>query len=169
MRQELEFEIPTVKGRQWHLAVDTAALPPQDIVDPGREKPIAGDHVHVRGSQRRRAVVAVAARDVTRSGGVKGDTPIFVASCHKNRDSPLFCTAGDGCATNGSRDGPSVALDGFGQLRLDRRDRRTVPLHFLGDVGQHVGMTAGHVEPLRRVMAQVNSRGGSCWTGLSGP
>ena len=56
--QELEFEIPTVKGRQWHLAVDTAALPPQDIVDPGREKPIAGDHVHVRG----RSVVVLLSR-----------------------------------------------------------------------------------------------------------
>ena len=54
----LDFEIPTVKGRQWHLAVNTAEPSPQDIVDPGSEKPITGDHIHVQG----RSVVVLLSR-----------------------------------------------------------------------------------------------------------
>ena len=45
----LDFEVPAVKGRQWHLAVDTARPSPGDILDPGRETPVAGDRVRVEG------------------------------------------------------------------------------------------------------------------------
>ena len=45
----LEFEIPVVKGRQWHLAVNTAEPSPQDIADPGKERPIAGSRIRAEG------------------------------------------------------------------------------------------------------------------------
>ena len=45
----LDFEVPAVKGRQWHLAVDTARPSPADILDPGRETPLAGPRVRVEG------------------------------------------------------------------------------------------------------------------------
>jgi glycogen operon protein len=47
--QGLDFELPAVQGRQWHLVVDTAQPSPQDIAEPGEEKPIAGPQVHVEG------------------------------------------------------------------------------------------------------------------------
>jgi len=46
--QGLDFELPVVKGRQWCVAVDTAEASPGDIADPGKEKPIAADRIHVQ-------------------------------------------------------------------------------------------------------------------------
>ena len=57
-REWLDFEIPIVKRRQWYLAVDTAQGAPCDIAEPGREKAILADHVHVQG----RSVVVLLSR-----------------------------------------------------------------------------------------------------------
>ena len=54
----LDFEIPAVKGRQWHLAVDTAQPSPRRHCRSGQEKPIAGDRIHVEG----RSVVVLLSR-----------------------------------------------------------------------------------------------------------
>jgi glycogen operon protein len=35
--EALEAEIPELPGRTWHIAVDTARAPPQDVVDPARQ------------------------------------------------------------------------------------------------------------------------------------
>jgi glycogen operon protein len=43
----LDFEIPIVKDRQWHLAVNTAEPPPKDIIDQGKEPPIIGSTLQV--------------------------------------------------------------------------------------------------------------------------
>jgi isoamylase len=40
--QPLEFELPSVTGRGWFRAVDTALLPPNDFSDPGTEVSISG-------------------------------------------------------------------------------------------------------------------------------
>jgi glycogen operon protein len=56
--QGLDFELPVVKGRQWHLVVDTAKPSPQDIIDPGKEQPLAGQQIHVEG----RSVVVLVSR-----------------------------------------------------------------------------------------------------------
>jgi glycogen operon protein len=56
--QGLDFEIPAVAGRQWHLVVDTARPSPQDIAEPGEEQPIAGQRLHVEG----RSVVVLLSR-----------------------------------------------------------------------------------------------------------
>ncbi len=47
--EELEFEIPAIKGRQWHLAVNTAEPSPQDIATPGNERPVAGNRIRAEG------------------------------------------------------------------------------------------------------------------------
>jgi isoamylase len=40
--EPLEFELPTVAGRQWHRVVDTSLASPQDVADPGQEPQIDG-------------------------------------------------------------------------------------------------------------------------------
>jgi glycogen operon protein len=45
----LEFDLPPVEGRQWHLAVDTAAASPLDACEPGREKRISGNSLRAQG------------------------------------------------------------------------------------------------------------------------
>ena len=37
--ESLTFEVPSLQGRSWYYAVVTAALPPNDIADPGAERP----------------------------------------------------------------------------------------------------------------------------------
>jgi isoamylase len=37
----LDFEIPVLPGRKWHLAIDTSAPSPADIADPGSERPVS--------------------------------------------------------------------------------------------------------------------------------
>ena len=54
----LDFELPIVKGRRWFLTVDTAAASPQDIAEPGQEKPLSRDRLHVQG----RSVVVLLSR-----------------------------------------------------------------------------------------------------------
>ncbi len=54
----LEFEIPAVTGRQWHLAVDTAQPAPGDIAEPGEERPILAGRIQVQG----RSVVVLLSR-----------------------------------------------------------------------------------------------------------
>ena len=45
----LDFDLPPVEGRQWHLAVDTAEPPPLDASEPGQEKLIAGNSLRAQG------------------------------------------------------------------------------------------------------------------------
>ncbi len=54
----LDFEIPTVKGRRWHLAVNTAEPSPQDIAEPGKEQPVAGSRIRAEA----RSVVVLLSR-----------------------------------------------------------------------------------------------------------
>ena len=56
--QGLDFEIPVVEGRQWHVVVDTAQPSPLDIAEPGEEIPVAGQRIHVQG----RSVVILLSR-----------------------------------------------------------------------------------------------------------
>ena len=56
--EPLDFEIPVVKGRQWHLAIDTAASSPGDIADPGTERAIAESRIHAEA----RSVVVLLSR-----------------------------------------------------------------------------------------------------------
>jgi glycogen operon protein len=39
--EQLEFELPTITGRGWHRAIDTALDSPDDILEPGKECPTA--------------------------------------------------------------------------------------------------------------------------------
>jgi len=57
--QELDFQLPTVEGRCWRRAFDTALAPPDDASEPGREPPVADDRVYQAGP--RSAVVLVSA------------------------------------------------------------------------------------------------------------
>jgi isoamylase len=41
--ETLDFELPVVSGRRWHLAVDTAQPSPHDIADPGFEPEVTGN------------------------------------------------------------------------------------------------------------------------------
>jgi isoamylase len=41
--EPLDFELPTVPGRGWFRALDTALPAPSDIADPGAEVSISGD------------------------------------------------------------------------------------------------------------------------------
>jgi len=41
--EPLDFELPTVSGRGWYRALDTALLAPSDIADPGAEVAISGN------------------------------------------------------------------------------------------------------------------------------
>jgi glycogen operon protein len=54
----LDFDLPPVEGRRWHLAVDTAEAPPLDASEPGREKLIAGNSLRAQG----RSVVVLVSR-----------------------------------------------------------------------------------------------------------
>jgi len=45
----LEFELPAVSGRRWYKAIDTAAVPPLDIPDPGREPGVSTSTCAVQG------------------------------------------------------------------------------------------------------------------------
>ena len=55
--ESLDFEVPTVEGRCWHIAVDTAREPLDDIVDdPGSEPPVSENKYTV---QARSVVVLV--------------------------------------------------------------------------------------------------------------
>jgi glycogen operon protein len=47
--ESLDFELPTVPGRTWLKAVDTAQPPPLDIADLGGERPVAGKLHSVEG------------------------------------------------------------------------------------------------------------------------
>ena len=55
----LDFEIPAVKGRQWHLAVDTAQPSPQDIAESGQGEADRRQPHPRRRAQRRRLAVSV--------------------------------------------------------------------------------------------------------------
>jgi glycogen operon protein len=52
----LDFDLPHVEGRRWHLAVDTAESPPLDASEPGQEKRVAGDSLR---AQARSVIVLV--------------------------------------------------------------------------------------------------------------
>ena len=52
----LDFDLPTVPGRSWSRAVDTAQPPPLDIADLGGELPVSGTSYRV---QERSVVVLV--------------------------------------------------------------------------------------------------------------
>ena len=54
----LDFELPAVPGRQWHLAVDTDAPAPADIVEAGQEPPVGGASHRVAG----RSIVVLISR-----------------------------------------------------------------------------------------------------------
>jgi isoamylase len=45
----LSFELPTVLGRHWSRAVDTAQTPPYDISYPGQEPAVPGNAYLVQG------------------------------------------------------------------------------------------------------------------------
>ncbi len=57
--ENLVFQIPTVDGRTWHRAINTASDTPQDIVDPTTAPPIPGDSFEVVG----RSVVVLVSQD----------------------------------------------------------------------------------------------------------
>ena len=54
----LDYELPAVPGRRWHLAVDTNAPAPGDIVEAGQERPIAAATHRVTG----RSIVVLISR-----------------------------------------------------------------------------------------------------------
>ena len=60
--QDLDFEIPALTGRQWLKVIDTALLPPEDVVEPGQANVVSANTCHV---VKRSAVVLVSR---TRSG-----------------------------------------------------------------------------------------------------
>ena len=47
--EPLDFDLPPVTGRRWHLAVDTAEATPLDAGEPGQEKLIAGNSLRAQG------------------------------------------------------------------------------------------------------------------------
>ena len=47
--EELNFEIPSIEGREWYKVVDTADPSPMDIVEPGKETMVSGDVCLVKG------------------------------------------------------------------------------------------------------------------------
>jgi glycogen operon protein len=56
--EPLDFELPAIAGRQWHLAINTDAPSPGDIAEPGLERPVAGATKRVAG----RSIVALISR-----------------------------------------------------------------------------------------------------------
>ncbi|HEV2716140.1 MAG TPA: glycogen debranching enzyme GlgX, partial [Terriglobales bacterium] len=47
--QNLDFDIPSIEGRKWFRAVDTALPSPEDIAEAGQEVEISGNTYHVNG------------------------------------------------------------------------------------------------------------------------
>ncbi|HEX9132901.1 MAG TPA: glycogen debranching protein GlgX [Ktedonobacteraceae bacterium] len=47
--QNLDFDIPSIEGRKWFRAVDTALPSPEDIAEAGQEIEICGNTYHVNG------------------------------------------------------------------------------------------------------------------------
>lgn len=47
--QNLDFDIPSIEGRKWFRAVDTALPSPEDIAEAGQEVEIRGNTYHVNG------------------------------------------------------------------------------------------------------------------------
>jgi len=47
--QNLDFDIPSIEGRKWFRAVDTALPSPEDIAEAGQEVEIASNIYHVNG------------------------------------------------------------------------------------------------------------------------
>jgi glycogen operon protein len=47
--EDLNFDLPTIPGRQWFRAIDTNRTAPLDIADPGAEAPLAGNTQIVSG------------------------------------------------------------------------------------------------------------------------
>jgi isoamylase len=47
--ESLDFEVPEVRGRHWHQALDTAQASPNDIRDAGSEPPFSGDFCTAQG------------------------------------------------------------------------------------------------------------------------
>jgi pullulanase/glycogen debranching enzyme len=47
--QPLTFQVPSVPGRQWGRVIETLRPSPQDLLEPGRERPITGHRSHVKG------------------------------------------------------------------------------------------------------------------------
>jgi glycogen operon protein len=56
--EAIEAELPAPPGRVWHLAVNTAQAPPQDIVEPARQSPLTARSQRVT----QRSVVVLEAR-----------------------------------------------------------------------------------------------------------
>jgi glycogen operon protein len=56
--ESLEFEIPSLTGRRWFRAIDTAAPSPHDIADPGDEAEFVGNVGSVQG----RSIVVLVSR-----------------------------------------------------------------------------------------------------------
>ena len=54
----LDFEIPIVKLRRWHVAIDTAQASPADIAEPGKEQPLSTASVRAEG----RSVIVLLSR-----------------------------------------------------------------------------------------------------------
>ncbi|MHC5720055.1 MAG: glycogen debranching enzyme, partial [Nostoc sp.] len=46
--EDLDFEIPSIKGRKWCRVVDTALPSPIDIAEPGEETVVSGDVYSVK-------------------------------------------------------------------------------------------------------------------------
>jgi glycogen operon protein len=53
-----DFEIPSIPDRKWEVAIDTALASPDDIADPGKEKPHTGTTYRATG----RSVVVLIAK-----------------------------------------------------------------------------------------------------------
>ncbi len=51
-------ELPSLAGRSWHLAVDTAQASPADLTEPEAQRPIGGEHCTAQG----RSVVVLESR-----------------------------------------------------------------------------------------------------------
>jgi hypothetical protein len=45
----LDFDLPPLEGRGWHLAVDTAESAPLDAAEPGQEKRVTGGSFSAQG------------------------------------------------------------------------------------------------------------------------
>ena len=54
----LDFELPALPGRQWHVAINTDAPSRADIAEGGQERPVTGATVAVAG----RSIVALISR-----------------------------------------------------------------------------------------------------------
>jgi hypothetical protein len=66
--ESLDFRMPSVPGRHWGRAIDTSRPSLQGILEPGRERPIAGDRDRVGG----RSVVALISQESSTHIGAGG-------------------------------------------------------------------------------------------------